>query len=282
MRLRRKDNIRQQRRSRFFFQRLKRFFQFLTVISGICLLFWLIFFSPLFAIEKINLEAENDFSTEKFSVYFDEFLERESSKFIPRFLPSQALPLNKKNFLFLNQKKLKEDFLNKHLEIEKIEINLDIRQKTLNIVLQKRNPIVLWCFQEESGDCYFLDRQGVVFTKAPEVFGFLIPKIMTPVISEAILRKKVLSPEVILKIKEIFTLLKGTIVNLEYFEIKTDTISPFIKGVCREDWYFLLDFNIPTAESIMILLEFFKKNPQIKIKELEYVDLRYLPKIYYQ
>ncbi len=92
----------------------------------------------------------------------------------------EYLMLFSKNSIFLYPKKtIKEKILSDFKKVEKAEINSK-GLKIIEVSLIERKPDFMWCSIDEkiktssggySGSCYFMDKEGVIFSSAPDFSG---------------------------------------------------------------------------------------------------------------
>lgn len=94
----------------------------------------------------------------------------------------------RKNALFLPRKSIEKKILNKHKRVESIHINL-VGLNTLNLNITERVPYALWCGEKQSKEienftvtdsCFFIDRTGFVFDKAPGFSRYVYFTIYSP------------------------------------------------------------------------------------------------------
>jgi cell division septal protein FtsQ len=73
----------------------------------------------------------------------------------------------KSNFLFYPRRALKGELLNSFKRFEEVGVSYE-GDNTLLVDVEERKPLWLWC---EDQDCYFMDKDGYVFAKAPNFSG---------------------------------------------------------------------------------------------------------------
>lgn len=142
---------------------------FLILIGFVFLFSWL---SKIPSIQIENIEVSGNLTVSKDEII--NALRNETS--------AKYLKLFSKNSIFLYPKKIIETKLADDFKrIETVSIKSK-GLKTLIVSMAERKPDSLWCFgdssedgnvpkNENSGKCYFLDKEGVVFSEAPDFSG---------------------------------------------------------------------------------------------------------------
>lgn len=202
----------------------------------------------------------------------------------------------KDNFLFYLQNKLLENkwkaligkehilfWLGRVSEISSLpfikEVNKEtnIWNKTVKISLTLREPEGVIC--EKEGNCYFFDKEGKVFLKAPQTEGPLFLKI-----NDKTGRKIVLGQYVFPKkewLSNFYSIV--SVMKNNGFKIAESGVEDFQK----EEWYlkitegtiFLFNFNF-VPERFEYILE--NLSNKINFKNTVYVDFRVENRIYYK
>jgi len=266
------------RASRIYWLRIKIFFIILFIISFLSLLYWFIFLSPYFQIKKIIIEGFN----ESFSKKIELILEQNNRRFTP-FLIYEIFPQyleNNKSYATFFSSDLESLLLKQYPKIEKIDVRPDIRKATLTVNIQQRTIDFLWCIKD---DCYYIDKNGVIFEKAPEIQGSFLKKIVVLETKKGFLGDKVISPEKLEKLDKIFILAddKESPISIDFLEIKEENFSS-VKIVVNEGFHILYSLTDDFSEVLKIVTEIKKQKLKDDFSNLKYIDCRYLPKIYLQ
>lgn len=92
-----------------------------------------------------------------------------------------AFVLPKSNILLYPRKDLQESLLDSFKEIKEVDVSFESLQ-SISVNVEERKPFALYCGIEiaTSSDCFFLDEEGFVFTKAPEFSGNVYLKYYGP------------------------------------------------------------------------------------------------------
>lgn len=159
------SKLRRRRRKIFA---IKIFGGFLLLIGFVFLLSWL---SKMSAIQIVEIKVSGNSAVGENEI--KKLIEEETSK--------KYFGLFSKNsrFLYPNDQ-IEEKILNDLKEIEKIEIK-SRGLKALTVSVEERKPNSVWCADkdgnaenknsENTNSCYFLDKEGMIFSKAPDFSG---------------------------------------------------------------------------------------------------------------
>lgn len=267
------------RASRAYWLKIKIFFIILFIISFFSLVYWFIFLSPYFQIKKITIEGFNH----SFSKRIELILEQNNKHFTP-FLIYEIFPQyleNNKSYATFFFSDLEGLLLEQYPKIEKIDIRPDIRKATLVVNIQQRIIDFLWCIKDDS--CYYMDKNGVIFEEALETQGSFIRQIVFEKDEKRLLGDKVISQNKLEKIDTIFILAedKESPISIDFLEIKGEDFSS-IKIVVNEGFYILYSSTDDFSEVLKIITEIKKQKLKDNFSNLEYLDCRYLPKVYLQ
>jgi len=278
---------------KIYLEKIKLIFLILLVLFILGFIYWFIFLSDFFQISKIEINGLIDDSKIESKIdskittsvlnQVEGYLKEKNQKFVPPFLYKvfPKFEKNQKNILLLSSGYLEKSIPEKNLEIEKIEVKLDIKNNILLLNLRNRKISFLACPKDNL--CYFLDKSGVAFSKAPEISGALIRKIVISDAKTITLGEKILSPQILNKLYNIFLINeeKNSLFIINHLEIKKENYSE-LKLLTADKWHLKLNlddnFN-GVIETVRALAESELKS---KMKGLEYIDCRYLPKIYYR
>lgn len=73
----------------------------------------------------------------------------------------------KSNFLLYPRRALKSELLNNFKRLVAVDVSYE-GNNTLLVDVEERKPLWLWCVEQ---DCYFMDKNGYIFAKAPNFSG---------------------------------------------------------------------------------------------------------------
>ena len=268
-----------QRLAKIYWHRIK-----LLFIITLCFLlaiafYWLIFLSNFFQIKKITISGVDN--PETIELDMKTYFYTKNQKFVPAFI-YKILPRykdNQANLLLFSSTDCSQYLLNKYPEIEKLSTKLDIKNGHLTMNITSREISFLLCTDVE---CYLLDNNGVVFGKAPETSGNLIRKIIIHQASPIVIGTEIFPQSDLTILRSLFELSEKDgspfkISTLELEKAKSSTI----KIVTSEGWYLLLDFNSDFSEVFKIIQKLKEGELHNKTQKLQYIDCRYLPRVYY-
>lgn len=204
-------------------------------------LFYFLFFSGTFQIEKIIVSGVE-------------------------WAPEIKLLVPRKNIFLIDTVKIREDILNNFPQIAEAEIKRAFPD-AINILVTERIAVAVWC---EGGNCFLIDRQGVVFEKAPPEIDLI--KIFEE--KESITQEKLSQLlEIQSKLKKVLdiSITEALFVSEQRLDLKTS-----------EGWEIFfnlkgdLDWQIT---ELRLILE--KQIPPERRGELEYINLRF-KRVYYK
>lgn len=166
--------------------------------------------------------------------------------------------------------------------------------RSLAVMVREREPYAIWCVEETYAEaesvateeeigstCFYIDTDGVAFTRAPDVSGNLITKIVdrrraAPLLGEGVLERDVTHS---------FNLLTEEFERVTKVRPRKIVIGAehpkSVQVVTGEGWVVQLetDTDIKTAlENLRLIIERDIKNTQ----NLEYIDLRFADKVFYK
>ena len=277
--MRTRRRIKSQRLTKIYWQRIKLLFIIILCFLLAVTLYWLIFLSDFFQIKKITINGVDNPETIELDMktYFytknQKFVPAFIYKFLPRYKDSQ------KNLLLFSSTDCSQYLLNKYPEIEKLSTKLDIKNGYLTINIASREISFLLCTDVE---CYLLDNNGVVFGEAPEASGSLIRKIIIHQPSSIPIGTEIFPQADLDILRSLFELSEkdGSPFKINALELEKAKFST-IKIVTNENWYLLLNFNSDLPEVFQIIQKLIDGELKNKTQKLQYIDCRYLPRVYY-
>ncbi len=263
-------------------RRWQRIQSFLLLLVGFILgglIYALIFVSPFFQIEKIVIKGYS----ESLSQPIKSYLYSRTEDFVPAFLFYLFPEMQQyhMNGLVLSSSRLEETLLKRDPGILSVNSHIDFSDHTLTLTFLKRKVSFLWCPREEQ--CYFMDKNGVIFQEQSQESDSLLIKIIDERKQKAFLGGSVITPSQLEILEQIFNLSQSenSPLHPDALIIKNNDFSS-LRLRDAEGWFlaFRSQDNLATILNIVERL----KEEQLsgKMKKLEYIDCRYLPKIYYR
>ncbi len=262
-------------------QRRRRIKNILAFGLGLCLGgagYWFLFFTPFFQIYSLDVQGGNDL----IFLSAQNYLQQKTSNLIPSSLISlfPSLREYKMNFLSFSSSALEDFLLKKYPILSTASVNLDIVHHILTIQCIQRNKDFYWC--SKNGECFLVDKTGKVFQKAS-----LLPKASERIVHDERNRSISLGDTLFTvsqgeMIEKIFDLAnnQNSPFTISYLEVTTDDFSS-LHLVTNSGWFliFSLSDDFSHIQNIVKMLE--AKQLKGRMKDLRYIDCRYLPKIYY-
>jgi hypothetical protein len=184
------------------------------------------------------------------------------------------------NILLMTTNGLENKLLKNFPKIAAVEIKKNITKRTIAVTIIEREGLGIIC-KENTGNCFYVDKNGIIFEDAPQTSGSLILLIKDFSSEEFSLGKKILEEQIITSITDFRkNLFSQTNIKINWFEIYTSPPKES-KIITSEGWYLLLDLTRDTEKQLSILKA--ALNEKIKDREnLEYIDLRIENRIYYK
>lgn len=253
----------------------KRRIIFSWILFLILALAYILFFSPIFEIKEIRISGNRAIGSEEIQSSLDGFLYGKILFFF-----------NRNNIFLATDSKLTDILLGDFPRILSIEINKDIFKKTINLTIVERKETGIFCKEEPAspnrGECYYIDREGVIFEKAPQTSGSLILVIKDNSGGEVELGNNVIKKEFMAELIDLRVYLTDNLgLKALDFIIESD-VSEDLRINTNEGWYILFD----KARDLQNQLKALELVLEEKIKEgrrnLEYIDLRIENRVYYK
>lgn len=219
------------------------------------------FFSNFFRVKKIEINQTRFLKKEEIIKNIEQFLVRDRLWGI---FPQNFFSLYKKNFIFL---------LKEFPSLKDFQIKKDFFQRKINFFLEEREIEGIYCQNREEKECFYFDSSGLLFSEAPEVEGFLIFLLENSRPSSLKIGDQLLSSRSFLQFLEIKKILEKKERINKVSLLEKEIIFELVRGT-------KIYFNISEFNQLPLVLENFLEG--FNLKDLEYVDFRYLPNIYFK
>lgn len=178
--------------------------------------------------------------------------------------------------------------------IKDVELDLEL-PRTLHVTLEEYKPYALWCERKEKGiydpvaistdtdirkgDCYYIDNQGYIFDEAPSfregIYFMYIGGVSNP------LRSYIFVDDYFIKFEAFRKQVQDIGLSSQALIINED--ETFVMEL-TEGGVILLDKDIPLGVAYDNLASVLKDPDAgfVSRDKIEYIDLRYLRKVYYK
>lgn len=232
---------------------------FLICLIFLIVLVYIFLFSSLFKIQAIEILGNKEVEAEEIKNSFDYG-----------------------NIFLVTENKIKNDLIKKIPKIGDLEISKNLIKRSIKLTIEERGRLGIACqVKEETEDCFYIDKQGVIFEQAPQTSGSLILLIKDYSQREFYLGKKIFEQRIVDFISQARQDLSSEI-GLTALDFNVLSFPPKdLKVMTNEGWYIIFDLEGDIKNqlrSIKVALE-----EKIENREnLEYVDLRIENRIYYK
>jgi cell division septal protein FtsQ len=233
-------------------------FFFCLFFSGI----YLFLFHPLFQVTSVVVENSANINESNLLEYVNKKTQR------------KLLFLNSKSIFLFSEKKTQNKILSQVSIIKDISIK-KVFPGEIKINLVERNPVVICCKEYNTKHCHYMDKEGIAFQKTEDISGGFLLFIKENGYS---LGDKVVDENYMNNIFFLANELRKIEIEINYVNITKENT---IELVTKEGWsvLFSLENNKSELNNLKLILE---KIGGEKIKNLDYIDLRFGDRIYYK
>lgn len=235
-----------------------------SFVAGFVFVMWSFFAAPFFEITEIKLPNNNTVTSNDVykliadSMYFD----------------------LGKNLFILPKNKIAQNLTATFPEITDINIKKELFHR-LVVDFEKRTQIGIWC-RTQTNECFYFDKEGIIFKEAPQTEGSLILKIEDSTKNSVSLGDSVLNDRQLTFMTSFNKkIIENNSFNIIKFRIKS-LENRDLEAITNRGWSIYLDQSQdPTLEAnnlFTILGEIIKE----KSSRLEYVDLRIPTRVFYK
>ena len=260
------ESQRRRRRRQVYFKLILVFAFFFSLILGGG---WLIFRSPFFYVEKITVLGNKDIKEEEvIGLVRNEILQ---SSFLINFLGFE-------NFLAW-PKEIGNDSLVSLPTLGNLQVKKNYGERSIVLTVTEREPFGVWCFKKNPPpECFWFDREGVIFKRFFEVQGNLIKSINDYYNQDPRLGSRILPKEFIPNLISIFEVIDRSSFSVK--EIRLEDLGlQEIEVETNEGPKIYFSLRFPAENTLAVLESLLKK---IGFKKLEYLDFRVENRAYYR
>jgi len=157
-----------------------------------------------------------------------------------------------------------------------ISLQEDWSSRKIYIEVQERQPYLIWCLQ--NNNCYWTDETGIIFARAPQVEGFIIPEIIASSSQSLILGQPFFNkPDLVKNTLEIIKQVKNSLLPASQFFIKDVNLQEITAKINNLE----LDFSLRSLPQNFNQLLTNLAN-RVDFSKLKYIDFRVENRLYYQ
>lgn len=234
----------------------------------------------LFIVGAVGFFRMSKFKIQKISIksYSESIDKDELLRYVSNYLDKKYLgifPLD--NFFLFSKNEVKQDVLKDFPQIKEIILNKDF-PNTINLEIKERESEAILCYEN---DCSFLDEDSFIFQKAPFFSGSTIVKFrdersgsVRPSLGDMLLDSDQFKN--LIKFKD---LLKSEKIEAEEIILKDENIYDII---ISDNWKIVIDKENKIEDTFISLKTVIDSKIKDKIKNLEYIDLRFGNRVFYK
>ncbi|MDO8443626.1 MAG: FtsQ-type POTRA domain-containing protein [Candidatus Azambacteria bacterium] len=243
-------------------EKIKTFLFWSVSVAIFIFIMWSFFASPFFKITKIKL-PENDIVTTNDI----------------RKIMSDSAPFDLgENLFILSKNNIKGTLTAAFPTITSINVEKELFNG-LTVRYEKRIPVGIWCGKD---NCYYFDKEGIIFKEAPVTEGGLILKIQDSGNKELSLGAQAIKAAQLKFIMDFNNKLSAN-GQIKIIEFKIGPSADFdLTAVTANDWLIYLNQKQNPALAASNLFTVLNEVIKNKVSNLEYIDLRIPTRIFYK
>ncbi len=239
------------------------FLIFVIVIAGIISFFYI----PKLKIQKISIKS-----------YSEKIDKDELSKYISNYLDKKYLgifPLA--NFFLFPKNEVKLNILKDFPYVKEVTLDKNFPD-TINLEIKEREPEAILCYEN---DCSFLDEDSFIFQKAPFFSGSTVVKFRDERSgsNRLFLGDKLLDNNQFKNLIKFKDLLKSEKIEVDEIILKDENIYNIVTS---DNWRIIINNENNIDDTLINLKTIINSKIKDKIKNLEYIDLRFGNKVFYK
>jgi len=241
---------------------------FLMCLIFLIVLVYIFLFSPLFKIKAVEVFGNREVSSEEVKNSF-----------------------NYGNIFLTTESKVRDDLIKIIPKISDLEISKNLIKRSVKLTIEERERLGITCQiseqgtenNEQVGDCFYIDKKGVIFEDAPQTSGSLILLIKDYSQREFYLGKKIFEQRIVDFISQARQGLSSEI-GLIALDFNVLSFPPKdLKVMTSEGWYIIFDLEGDIKNQLRSIgAALNEKIKEEERKNLEYIDLRIENRIYYK
>src|SRR3989344_3627890 len=177
-------------------------------------------------------------------------------------------------------------------EIESLEVQRSVFNPELSIFVRERTPYAIWCGtgiadRGKGSPCYFMDKQGLLFTEAPDYSSDVYLKFLSESSASTTPGNFLFPSERFLELSFFLTSLDSEGISVRSVSVEREgQIEDFILSLAEGAKLYVSGEK--SLEETLENIRAFFKDPQIAstspdfLEQVEYVDFRFGNKVYYR
>jgi len=200
--------------------------------------------------------------------------------------------LNYKNIFLATKERIKNDLIKKFPLIAELEVKINLFKRKIELNLKEREGFGIVCRAEkikqenveidQTKNCFYIDKKGIIFEEAPQTSGSLIILIKDYSGRDYKIGEKIFEENIINFIAEAKDFLLSE-VNIKVIDF--DNLSfpvDDLKVITNEGWYILFNLQKEARNQLPALKAVLDEKIKDARKDLQYVDLRIENRVYYK
>ena len=233
---------------------------------------WLIFRSPVFRVQSVEVRGTERMSPETVRNFADGLA---AKSFWGRILGT--------GHLWTWGRRIADDDLRMLPNAKSLRIETSYRNRTITIAVEEREPYGIWCFRsDELPACFWFEADGTLFEPAPEAEGGLIRVVGDHAQREVSLGTTVLSGVFMENLRSVFRVIEAS--SLAVREVRyEDPELQEVRLVTYGGPELLFSLRFPAENTISVIEQLVARGGNgTAFKDLKYVDFRVENRAYYQ
>jgi len=197
-----------------------------------------------------------------------------------------------KNIFLATKNKIKSDLIKKFPLISELEIKINLIKRKIELNLKEREGFGIVCQAEkikqenveieQTKECFYIDKEGVIFEEAPQTSGSLIILIKDYSRRDYKIGEKIFKENIINFIAEVKEFLASE-TNIKVIDFDNLSFPPDnLKVITSEGWYILFNLQKEARNQLLALKAVLDEKIKDKRSELQYIDLRIENRVYYK
>jgi hypothetical protein len=200
--------------------------------------------------------------------------------------------LNYKNIFLATKNRIKSDLIKKFPLIAELEIRINLFKRKIELNLKEREGFGIVCQAEkikqenveidQTKNCFYIDKEGVIFEDAPQTSGSLIILIKDYSGRDYRIGDNIFDENIISFIAEAKEFLVSE-TNIKVIDFDILSFPPDnLKVITSEGWYILFNLQKEAGNQLLALKAVLDEKIKDARKDLQYVDLRIENRVYYK